>query len=137
MANFWSLSLNLSAKKGRPCILMAPHDDAHAWQALSRSWSQAGTGDGNCTLTAERTEGPYYIQEGLFREDITESQAGVPLLLRLRITDDDCGPLPNAYVDIWHCNSTGYYSGYTGGLHDHALPLMAQTLSSDLSLPCK
>ncbi len=25
-----------------------------------------------------------------------------------------CEPLADAYVDVWHCNSTGYYSKFTG-----------------------
>ncbi|KAK9827088.1 hypothetical protein WJX74_006172 [Apatococcus lobatus] len=82
--------------------------------ALSSSQGKAGYSSSNCTLTPERAEGPYYLQEELFREDIIEGQAGVPLLLRIQVVDEDCEPLPNAYVDVWHCNSTGYYSGYTG-----------------------
>ena len=41
-----------------------------------------------------------------------ESQAGVPLYMDIQLVDTNtCNPLPNIYVDIWHCNSTGVYSG--------------------------
>ncbi len=73
--------------------------------------------DGNCKLTPERMEGPFYLQEELFRANLTENEPGVPLLLRINVTDPDCNPLANAFVDIWQCNSTGFYSGFTGETH--------------------
>jgi hypothetical protein len=39
----------------------------------------------SCVLTAEQTEGPYYITGEKLRRNITEGRAGVPLLLRLRV----------------------------------------------------
>lgn len=87
--------------------------DLQALSSSSKLTADSSESD-NCTLTPERTEGPYYLQEELFRADITESQEGVPLLLRITVTDDDCNPLPNVFVDLWHCNSTGFYSGFTG-----------------------
>ncbi len=27
---------------------------------------------------------------------------------------DTCEPLPRVFLEFWHCNSTGYYSSYTG-----------------------
>lgn len=71
-----------------------------------------------CTpLTAERTEGPYYIEDALLRDDITEGQPGIPLDLRMTIIDAmSCEPLDNVAVDIWHCNAAGSYSGISGGM---------------------
>lgn len=69
--------------------------------------------DSKCALTPELVEGPYYLSDTLFRRNITEDQAGVPLTLRVKVVDTDCKPLPDAFVDVWSCNSTGYYSGYT------------------------
>ncbi|OIW24726.1 aromatic compound dioxygenase [Coniochaeta ligniaria NRRL 30616] len=46
------------------------------------------------------------------REDVTETQAGVDLALDIQILDvNTCEPVPNVYMEIWHCNSTGVYSG--------------------------
>lgn len=68
-----------------------------------------------CVLTAEQTEGPYYVARELVRSDITEGKAGVPVALRIAVTDvGTCAPLANAAVDIWHCDAQGYYSGITG-----------------------
>jgi hypothetical protein len=69
-----------------------------------------------CVLTPELTEGPYYLPLNLVREDITEGKPGVPLRLRLAVVDvtNDCAPLGNAAVDIWHCDAQGFYSGVSG-----------------------
>lgn len=41
-----------------------------------------------------------------------ESQPGIDILLDYQVIDvDTCDPVPNVYVEIWHCNSTGVYSG--------------------------
>ena len=41
--------------------------------------------------------------------------AGVPLTLSFlvsRVESSGCAPLPNAIVDVWHCDATGAYSGF-------------------------
>jgi hypothetical protein len=63
-------------------------------------------------LTPEQTEGPFYLPLELSRQDITEGKAGVPLRLRIAVADiNACTMLPDAAVDIWHCDDQGYYSG--------------------------
>jgi protocatechuate 3,4-dioxygenase beta subunit len=70
---------------------------------------------GVCALTPELTEGPYYLPLDLVRKDITEGKAGIPLPLRITVTNSTtCEPLANAAVDIWHCDAQGAYSGVTG-----------------------
>ena len=67
-----------------------------------------------CTFAPEQEVGPYYVADELIRSEIAESKAGIPLTLRLAILDArTCKPLPNAAVDIWHCDALGLYSGYT------------------------
>lgn len=55
------------------------------------------------------------------RTNVVEQQPGVPLSLDYQVVDvDTCEPVPNVYVEIWHCNSTGVYSGISspeGGLN--------------------
>jgi protocatechuate 3,4-dioxygenase beta subunit len=64
-------------------------------------------------LTAETTEGPYYIDADKIRRDVTEDREGIPLVLRVKVIDSDtCRPLKHAAVDIWHCDALGIYSGY-------------------------
>jgi Dioxygenase len=64
----------------------------------------------NCTLTPEMTEGPYYFDADAIRSDIRDDRGGTPLQLAIRVRDSDCEPLPNAVVDIWHCDAGGEYS---------------------------
>ncbi|MCO5215764.1 MAG: intradiol ring-cleavage dioxygenase [Thermomicrobiales bacterium] len=67
------------------------------------------------TLTPERTEGPYYIDDLLLRDDITEGKEGIPLELSVEVMDvTTCEPMVDAAVDIWHCDALGDYSGISG-----------------------
>ncbi|KAH9897129.1 protocatechuate 3,4-dioxygenase beta subunit [Xylariomycetidae sp. FL2044] len=69
-----------------------------------------------CILTETTTEGPYvWPQSQTLRQDITEDQPGIPMLLDIGVMDvETCEPLPDVLVDIWHCNATGSYSSFTG-----------------------
>jgi len=44
-----------------------------------------------------------------------DGQSGVPLTIKITIlnTNNSCGALSGALVDIWHCTAVGYYSEYT------------------------
>jgi protocatechuate 3,4-dioxygenase beta subunit len=67
-----------------------------------------------CVLNQEQEEGPFYVDREILRADITEGKVGVPLKLRVTIVDvKTCRPIPNAALDIWHCDAGGIYSGYT------------------------
>jgi protocatechuate 3,4-dioxygenase beta subunit len=67
-----------------------------------------------CTLTPEQEIGPFYIPNELTRANIAESQPGVPLHLHIAILDArTCQPIPNAAIDLWHCDALGVYSGFT------------------------
>ena len=66
-----------------------------------------------CPATPRQTEGPFYFDPRLVRQDLSEGRPGVPLRLRLQIVDAaDCAPYRRARVDVWHCDATGAYSGY-------------------------
>ncbi len=65
------------------------------------------------------TEGPYFVDEDLNRNDIRVDpadgtvQPGLPLALSINVAQlVNCNtvPLTGAYVDIWHCNAAGVYS---------------------------
>lgn len=90
----------------------------------------------SCVLAPELTEGPYYLEGDLVRKDITEGRPGIPLTLRLTVSDvTACAPLANAAVDIWHCDAQGYYSGVAsnnpGGDTD---PALANEVASQIFL---
>jgi protocatechuate 3,4-dioxygenase beta subunit len=65
-----------------------------------------------CARTAEETEGPFYFEVDRVRSDIREGRDGATLRLGVRVRDlsRGCNPIPNAVVDVWHCDATGSYS---------------------------
>ena len=70
-------------------------------------------GSGTCTLRRELTEGPYYFDVDAIRGDIREDRPGAALRLGVLVQDaESCDPIPNAVVDIWHCDAEGLYSGF-------------------------
>jgi hypothetical protein len=72
-----------------------------------------------CVLTSEQEEGPYYIDGGKLRRDITEGKAGMTLTLRVGLLGAKrCGPLSSAAIDVWHCDAEGVYSGFTANSRD-------------------
>ena len=70
---------------------------------------------GACELTTEAIDGPYYVDDVFYRSDISEDKDGVPLTLKLKVVEKEtCRPIPEATVDVWHCDALGNYSGFPG-----------------------
>ena len=70
------------------------------------------TSNGSCILSPEVTLGPYWVEGEYLREDVSEDQAGIALILDAQILDiSTCDPITDAVLEIWSCNSTGVYSG--------------------------
>ncbi|EHY53464.1 hypothetical protein HRR83_003668 [Exophiala dermatitidis] len=66
----------------------------------------------SCTLQTDVTQGPYYVNGELIRKNLVDDEPGVPLTLDIQIIDTStCEPVPALYMDLWHANSTGVYSG--------------------------
>ena len=70
-----------------------------------------------CTLIPTETAGPFPLDlttnTFFFRQDVRETEIGVPLKLKLKINGiGNCGAMQNVRVNIWHCNRNGLYSGY-------------------------
>jgi protocatechuate 3,4-dioxygenase beta subunit len=81
------------------------------------------SGGAACVLTAALTEGPFFVDEKLNRADIRSDpvtgavSAGIPLALTFnvsRVANNACTPLTGAYLDVWHCDSSGTYSDVAG-----------------------
>ena len=67
---------------------------------------------GTCTLTASTTQGPYYFDADKIRTDVREDRAGKRLRVAFKLQDSEtCKPVPNAVIEIWHCDADGLYSG--------------------------
>lgn len=71
----------------------------------------------NCTLIPSETAGPFPLDltenQTFFRQDVREGREGVLLNQKIKIIGaDNCLPMPNIRVNIWHCDKDGLYSGY-------------------------
>lgn len=76
-----------------------------------------------CVFSPEQIAGPYFRNDKLQRVDITECVAGIPLQLNLRIVNSaTCQPVEGVLVDVWHCDSRGRYSGWSGVDPDQEAP---------------
>jgi protocatechuate 3,4-dioxygenase beta subunit len=75
-----------------------------------------------CSLAKEETQGPYWFDVDSVRTDIREGRPGTDLKLALRVQDaSTCSSggkataVPNAVVELWHCDAGGSYSGFESG----------------------
>lgn len=73
--------------------------------------------DISCILNAEAVEGPFYVAEPLVRSSIIEDCQGAILNLEIEVVDvRTCEVVEDSvYVDIWHADSEGQYSGWATG----------------------
>ncbi|MCB0852912.1 MAG: intradiol ring-cleavage dioxygenase, partial [Bacteroidetes bacterium] len=74
----------------------------------------------DCVLIPSETEGPFPLDltenSTFFRQDVREDRTGVQLNLKMKILGlENCGPMENVRVNIWHCDKDGVYSGYNTG----------------------
>ena len=95
--------------------LNAPRAQAQATAAAPRA------------LTAQTTEGPYFLDGMPLRADITEGLPGVPTEVRIEVLDPSGAPLPNVRVDLWQCDAQGLYSGYGGQGDDRSVSVEGKT----------
>lgn len=70
-----------------------------------------------CVLIPSETEGPFPLDlnenQVFFRQDVTEDRAGVRHDVKMKIIGfENCLPMQNVRVNIWHCDAIGRYSGY-------------------------
>lgn len=67
----------------------------------------------DCVLAPNQTGGPFYLDPQHYRKNITEGLPGFPLNLKIKVLGvNNCEPVPNAIVNIWHCNARGVYSEF-------------------------
>lgn len=85
----------------------------------SSASSSGGSGSLSCVVTPSATEGPYFVDEGLNRADLTSDTTraqvleGLPLALQVgvyRVSNGACSVLEGAQVDVWHADTAGVYS---------------------------
>ncbi len=102
--------LVLAGATGAIWLLTGTKSLGHAASDVTRS---------RCIVRPEQTEGPYFIDERLRRTDIRSDPTsgkvavGTPFAITFQVMNlkaGDCLPLPNAQIDIWHCDASGVYS---------------------------
>ena len=92
-------------------IAACSDDEPDTANTTARERTTDFDGARSCTVTAEQTEGPFYFDVDEIRSDIREDREGAPLRLGIRVRDaSDCTALPDAVVDVWHCDAEGSYS---------------------------
>jgi len=86
----------------------SPTDTASSGAATTGSTNAA------CAVTPNETAGPYPSLTDIFRSDIRESKTGTVLTLTVKVVNVNaaCAAVPNANVEVWHCDSGGNYSEY-------------------------
>lgn len=63
-------------------------------------------------LNPEGEVGPFYVLGEYVRSDLTDGQAGVPIVSDYQFIDvSTCEPLVGVWADVWNANSTGVYGG--------------------------
>ncbi|KAK0205439.1 Intradiol ring-cleavage dioxygenase [Desarmillaria ectypa] len=84
-----------------------------------------------CLLSPDTIFGPYFVDgpslfwyptvlpdsfyRGVASSDVREGQEGIDIYLDIGLINaDTCEPTSGVYIDFWHCNASGIYSGYTG-----------------------
>jgi protocatechuate 3,4-dioxygenase beta subunit len=76
-------------------------------------------GSQQCMMLKDSFEGPFYFCTNPGSADIAGGRPGVPLTVALRAVDKaTCQPIRDAVVDIWHCDASGLYSGYSLGVDE-------------------
>ncbi|MGW2884041.1 intradiol ring-cleavage dioxygenase [Streptomyces griseoruber] len=111
----------VAAAGGLAIAGIASADTSTSESSSSAAEAKASTStsatSGVCTLNAEVTEGPYSLEGALVREDIREDKEGFEVQYTFTVVDqaNDCEPLADALVEIWHCDALGEYSGFVGG----------------------
>lgn len=77
---------------------------------------------GTCVLIPSETAGPFPLDltanATFFRQDVRENKAGVQFNLKMKIIGvNNCEPMQNLRVNIWHCDKDGLYSGYDNSMN--------------------
>ncbi len=71
-------------------------------------------------LTEPQTEGPYYTSDTPEKHSLLEEgMAGTRLILVGYVLDQNCQPLPNAWLDFWQADANGEYDNLGYRLRGH------------------
>lgn len=92
--------------------LNASHKSSLTGITATTSASVLFSTSASCIAQPEVTEGPYYVRGEYIRTDMREEQDGIVMYMDVQVIDvNTCDPVKDMYIDLWHANSTGVYSG--------------------------
>ncbi len=63
-------------------------------------------------ITPRQTEGPFYTPNSPLRATLVEGSEKTRFVLAGRVLSPQCKPVPNALVDLWHCDEEGTYDNH-------------------------
>jgi protocatechuate 3,4-dioxygenase beta subunit len=92
----------------------APSSTTSTTSTTAATGTGTASTNGACAVTPSETAGPYPSLTDFFRSDIREGKEGTTLTLTVKVvnTNNNCAAVPNAQVEIWHCDVVGNYSQY-------------------------
>ncbi|KAI1848316.1 hypothetical protein JX265_013818 [Neoarthrinium moseri] len=103
---------NLKTKRTEDSVLATDHNKTSLGYTENTEVAALFADYNSCLLTPQVTQGPYYVADEYVRRNIGEDLEGVPIVMDFQVVDiNTCEPMPNTYLEIWHANSTGVYSG--------------------------
>lgn len=103
-----------------PASKAAPPSDAErAGLDTGTPWADTGVATPSCWDTQDFAEGPYYLADAPQRADLrTAGEEGIILVLTGTVRSvGSCARLPDALVELWHCDQEGTYDLDTGTMH--------------------
>ncbi len=119
-----------SGSPDRPVVHRAPRSDnlscdnaaVPASDPGSRLATLADFGQStSCEMLTDSFEGPFFFCTNPGGAQIAQGKPGDGLRVALRaINAATCQPIPDAVIDIWHCDASGVYSGYGLGVDEAA-----------------
>ena len=62
-----------------------------------------------CALTEGNPQGPYYIAGAPYKEKLGETLEGQKIIISGQVLNQNCDPIPEAIIDVWHTDSNGNY----------------------------
>ncbi|KAI5918084.1 aromatic compound dioxygenase [Camillea tinctor] len=99
-------------KRDLDTVLATSHNATSLGYTLNTDAATLFSGNNSCILTPEVTQGPYYVGGEYVRRNLIEDQEGLDTILDYQVIDvNTCEPVTDVYLEMWHCNSTGVYSG--------------------------
>lgn len=104
----------LTKKKKRTfeTVLATDHNATALGYTSATSIDTLFSSNASCILSPDVTQGPYYVGGEYIRSDLVETQEGIDTILDYQVIDiNTCEPVPDVYLEMWHCNATGVYSG--------------------------